>query len=640
MLMRIVDLLVLVFFIVPIPLIVFIQGNFYYYWDYFYSISENDPSTQIYDFIVVGAGSGGSVLANRLTKQNRVLLLESGGDPLWHNYIPVFALEMLDRPQVDWMYKTVPQKFSHFSMENQQSHWPRGKVLGGSSVLNYMLYVRGHELDFNNWANITGDSSWNYKNVLPYFKKSLIYKGDYTKNEKQYGSTPYGYLHVEKRNKGPMRDLISDAARELGLENIDLNGPQRSGIGALEATLKKGSRCSTFTAFLEPILTRKNLDIRRYAHVTKIKIDSAGNARGVWFNRHGRKYFASASKEVVISAGAIDSAKLLLLSGIGPKEHLKEVGIKPKVNLPVGKFLKDHIGVLVGPILIDKPITVFPERDIGLSTFLEYFLNGTGHLTYPSLLDMQGFISTSKVKQLYKDWPDIQLYFSYAGLYENLPMDFSRLTGVKKEIIHKYFSKYIGKHGITVGVALVRPKSYGNLRLKNKDPLTPPLLDPRYLEHPDDIKAFVEGIKFLVDFVEKTKSFQSINASFPDVYWPGCEKYKLRSDQYWECYARHYAFTVYHPIGTCRMGKGVQDPLAVVDSQLRVLKVNGLRVADASIMPEIVNGNTNAPTIMIGEKAADMIRQHWSEQYLICDQFHLIFYYKLQQKQCFYSQLV
>ncbi|ODN05261.1 Glucose dehydrogenase [FAD, quinone] [Orchesella cincta] len=480
---------------------------------------------------LVGGGSSGAVIANRLSKNNKVLLLEAGGDPLWYNYIPVFSLEMLNR------YKY------------HESRWPRGKVLGGSSSLNYMIYARGHELDFNNWANITGDSSWNYKNVLPYFKKSLIYKGEFSKNEKHYGSTPYGSLQVESRNEVLMSDIVTDAAREYGFKDGDLNGPQKSGIGAIEATLKKGSRCSTFTAFLEPILSRKNLHILRYSHVTKIKLDSLGSARGVFFNRHGKKYYVRASKEVVISAGAVDSPKLLMLSGIGPKEHLSELGIKPKVDLPVGKFLKDHIGVLVGPFLFDKPVTTFPERDLGLSTFLEYFVNGTGHLTFPNLLHMHGFISTSKVKQQHQDWPDIQLYFSYAGIYDNMVQDFSGLTGAKKNTLEQYFSNFIGQHGVSIGVALVRPKSYGDLKLQNKDPATPPLLDPRYLEHPDDIKAFVEGIQFVVGFAEKTKSFQSINSRIPDIYFPGCEKHKLKSDEYWECYARHYAFTIFHPIG-------------------------------------------------------------------------------------------
>ncbi|CAG7666064.1 unnamed protein product [Allacma fusca] len=494
-----------------LPLWIVLLNGYNYYYDYLSSQFEDDP-LPVYDFIVVGAGSAGAAIANRLSRNNKVLLLEAGGDPIFPQRIPAFSGPLLHWPQHDWCYKTVPQKYACRGAPNNVSYWPRGKSLGGSSNLNFMLYVRGHPLDYDNWANITGDPSWKYENVLEYFKKSQDYHGIHQNNTKHHAQSAYGNLHIESRNIDdlPLVPEFLQAAKELGFENVDLNGPQKPGFDQFEYVQKKGYRFGTYSAFLNPIMGRKNIRISRYSHVTKIKLDRNNIAVGVWYTRHGVKRFARASKEIIISAGAVDSPKLLMLSGIGPSEHLKSVGVKPRVNLPVGQNLVDHVVTTLPSVIIDKPLTFDPMRDFGLDTIMEYAINGTGFLSLPGAVAAEGFIST-----------------------EN---------------------------------------------------------------------ALIEGIKCI----------------FWDV--------KIMSSGVMDT-------------GSVIMGRP-DDPKTVVDSKLRVLHTRGLRVADASIMPVIVNGNTNAPAIMIGEKAADIIRQYWSEQYLVCPQLSTYaFQRKFTQNKCFYSTI-
>ncbi|OXA42201.1 Glucose dehydrogenase [FAD, quinone] [Folsomia candida] len=322
------NLIVLIAFFGTMPVFIKIQGAFNYYFDYTAALLENE-SGQVYDFIVVGSGSAGAVLANRLSKNNKVLVLEAGGDPLFYNYIPMLSNAMFGRPEVDWLYKTEPQKFSGKSFVNQQFPWPRGKLVGGSSNLNYQVYMRGNPNCYDNWANSTGDPTWKYDNVLPYFKKSLDYHGQFAENKEHYGESAYGFLHVEKRKwVPPLHQTFLDAGKELGYDEVDVNGPQRVGFGPIEVTQKNGERFGTFSAFIKNNLRGKfNLVISRYSHATKLKLDKSGRAVGVWYDRHGVRKFASASKEIIVSGGAIGSPQLLMLSGIGPKKHLESIGV-------------------------------------------------------------------------------------------------------------------------------------------------------------------------------------------------------------------------------------------------------------------------------------------------------------------------
>ncbi|CAG7827384.1 unnamed protein product [Allacma fusca] len=350
-----------------VPIWVVILSSWNYYYDYAVTtLSPGDPG-EVYDYIVVGGGSAGSVVANRLSRNNKILLIEAGGDPIYLHRIPGLAPNLLHRPQVDWMHKTVPQKKSLQGHTDNISRWPRGKLLGGSSNLNYML-------------------------------RSSDYHGDFY-SEKHYGSTGYGSLHVESRDWNPIKNYFLEGGKEMGYPTVDLNGPQKSGFCPLEVTQKNGQRYGTYTAFIKPILDRKNLRISKYSHATKIKLDKNNRAVGVWYLQHGVKKFARVSKEIIVSGGSIDSPKLLMLSGVGPKEHLKQIGIKPRIDLPVGKNLIDHVAVLLLNTFIDSEsgVSFLPERDFNFETVTDYIFKGKGPLTTPLIVLNHAFFSSSEL---------------------------------------------------------------------------------------------------------------------------------------------------------------------------------------------------------------------------------------------------
>ncbi|ODN00432.1 Glucose dehydrogenase [FAD, quinone] [Orchesella cincta] len=599
--------------------------------DYFQTLIDPDPSSDVYDFIVVGAGSAGSAIANRLSKNNKVLLIEGGGNPVALHRIPGIAYEILNNPDVDWMYETIPQKAAAFGLKEKKMRWPRGKSLGGSSNLNYMFYLRGNPLDYENWANITDDATWKYENVLPFFKKSLVYNGRFADNKKHYGQSEYGNLYVEAREYSPFREEFINAGKELGYTEIDANADQRTGFGDVEASIRNGSRWGAYRAFLEPLMYRENLKIAKYSQATKIKIDKTNRATGVFYTHHGQRKFARANKEVIISAGAVDSPKLLLLSGIGPRKHLESLGIRVKVaSEHVGKNLQDHSAVALMPITIDKPLSLMPLRDFTLDQVLKYWMNGTGVFTNPSAAGAQAFISSSIVKKKGVDWPDLQLYMFGAGFSETIVDDFGRVQGYNESVLQPILAPMFGKDGFFILATLVRPHGRGEITLQDKNPFSPPVIDGKYLEHPQDVKVLIEGMKLAVKLVEETKSLGALGAQYQKTPFPQCDHVKWKSDEFWECYIRHFAFSLYHPTSTCTMGK-------VVDSRLRVNGVRGLRVADASIMPVIVNANTNAPAIMIGEKAADFVRDYWASQYEICPSESILM--SDVETKCYYSQL-
>ncbi|CAG7837943.1 unnamed protein product [Allacma fusca] len=559
--MAVSNVIILVTFFASLPFWVVILTSFNYYYDYAATKFSPGDTGEVYDFIVVGGGSAGSVVVNRLSRNNKVLLIEAGGDPIYLHRIPGIAPNLLHRPQVDWMHKTVPQKNALLGHVDNVSRWPRGKILGGSSNLNYMLYVRSHP-------------------------RSSDYHGDFY-SEKHYGSTGYGPLHVESKKWNPLKDYFLEGGKEMGFPTVDLNGPQKSGFCPLEVTQKNGERYGTYTAFIKPILDRKNLRIAKYSHATKIKLDNNNRAVGVWYLQHGVKKFARVSKEVIVSGGTIDSAKLLLLSGIGPKAELKKIGIKPRVDLPVGKNLNDHVAVLMLNILVDSGslVSYMPERDFGIQTFTDYFFQGKGPLSTPLGIVNHAFFSSSEVRKTGIDWPDVQVFASVVGNYENIAADFAATYGFKKELLDKFLGPNLGNDGIIFFPTLGRPLSLGEITLRDKDPLSPPVIDPHYLEHPQDVKALVEGMQFVAKLLQ-TK---------------------------------------------------ISDKRTVVDSKLRVLKTVGLRVADNSIQPALVNANTNAPAIMIGEKAADTIRDFWFQQYEVCDRTERLKYGR--ENKCFYLRL-
>ncbi|OXA50883.1 Glucose dehydrogenase [FAD, quinone] [Folsomia candida] len=514
----------------------------------------------IYDFIIVGGGSAGCVMANRLSENGRftVLLLEAGGDPSLLNSIPELAPYNLHHPPTDWGYKTVPQDNACLSMYNNQLAWPRGKILGGCSSLNWMIYQRGNPKDYNEWVKATGDDEWSYDNLLPFFKKSETYHGSF---------------------------------------------PNR--FYPMDVTIYQGHRESTYRAFLHPILGRENLIVSRYSRVIKINVDEDENgslhAGSVTYVKNDKTLTAKARKEIILSAGAIGTPHLLMLSGIGPSEHLASVGVTPVLDLPgVGQNLQDHVLTLFGPFLLNESISFLTDRDLTYQSVLEYVKNGTGAFSFNQLAGV-GYIATTQ--SVDPNWPDIEFHQTPVGLRQSIAGDFTAVFGLKPSILEALLDPWIGHDANFVMVDLGRPKSTGEIKLASSDPARIPLIDPKYYSHPGDMVAMKEALQFLLEMYEGTDTWQKVGAKLAPGKLQGCEKFEWRSPDYLECYIRHLTFTIYHPCGTCKMGKA-EDPLAVVDTKLRVKGINGLRIVDASVIPIITNANINAPVILLGEKAS------------------------------------
>jgi choline dehydrogenase len=521
----------------------------------------------MFDFIVVGSGSSGCVVANRLTGRGAsVLLLEAGGWDDWTNIrIPAFVDTLMDSP-VDWGYRTVPQT----ELMGRKIFLSRGKCLGGTSSINWMVYMRGNAGDYDHWAQL-GNRGWGYTDVLPYFIRSE--SNDRFRDEYHGGSGPLAVSDHQDRSR--LTELFMQACHEVGLPYTeDFNGARQEGYGYLQATIGKTGRCSTAVAYLRPAMSRKNLAVLTHATVIRVLIER-NRAIGVEYLESGRLQTAYAANEVILSAGAINSPQLLLLSGIGPAAHLTEHGIEVLHDLPgVGGNLHDHFDLLCR-FEIEEPLTVAGMSSAAIAEAEErYLTDGTGPFA-SNLCEAGAFIRCGKPSA----YPDIQIHFGLThgvSYYDGSPPD---------------------RHGFTFDVNLCRPQSRGTIRLQSADPLDRPLIDPRYLSEPVDLDLALTGLKKVIE-IGNARAFREVGA---EQTHPGPE---VNSAQGLVEYIRRTGTTIWHPVGTCKMG---HDPMAVVDDQLRVHGLAGLRVADASIMPAIVSGNTNAPCIMIGEKASDLI---------------------------------
>uniref|UniRef100_A0A0P5TWX8 Glucose dehydrogenase (FAD, quinone) n=1 Tax=Daphnia magna TaxID=35525 RepID=A0A0P5TWX8_9CRUS len=572
-------------------------------------VSDTNEIKIEYDFIVIGAGSSGAVVANRLTEVAdwKVLLLEAGGDETIVSDIPATAF-YLQRTDIDWQYRTVAQSGSCLAFNDNKCNWPRGKVLGGSSVLNYMLYVRGNKRDYDDWE-AKGNTGWSYDDVLPYFIKSEDNRNPYIAANTKYHGTG-GYLTVQEPAwTTPLAAAFVEAGVEMGYENNDGNAAKQTGFMLAQATNRRGRRCSTAKAFLRPIRNRQNLHISMHSHVHKIIIDPVTKqATAVRFEKKGQIYQVNAKKEIIVSAGSVNSPQLLMLSGVGPANHLQSFGIPVIEDLPVGDNLQDHISLGGMVFTVNKPFGSTEARYYTLPALLNYTMNSAGPLASLGGCEGLAWVNT-KYADPSGDFPDIEFHFVSGTPASDSGRSIRFNNGVRDDIWEKYYKPVMDKDMWQVIPMLLRPESTGTIRLASSDPYTAPLIDPKYFSKIQDLNVLIEGTKIGLA-LGKTEAFQKLGSKFYDAIFPGCEQFTPWTDDYWGCFIRHYSQTIYHPAGTCKMGPST-DPTAVVDPQLKVYGIQGLRVVDCSIMPNVVSGNTNAPTIMIGEKASDMIKADW-----------------------------
>ncbi|XP_058821956.1 alcohol dehydrogenase [acceptor]-like [Topomyia yanbarensis] len=484
------------------------------------------------------------------------------------------------------------------------SYWPRGKMLGGCSSMNFMLYVRGNDRDYNGWAE-NGCDGWSWQEVLPYFKKS---ENNVDFEEPAFHAT-FGELAVENiKSSEPLVKVIVDAAIEMGYKKLkDINGAHSIGIVELQGTIVNATRQSAAKSFLLN-LERPNLHVIKRAHVSKIVFEGL-LAKGVQFKLANKLVNAFTKREIVLSAGAINTPQILMLSGIGPRDHLKQMGIKSIADLPVGQNLQDHV-------IVAYFLKLEPSGEVNSDikeNYIQYLLNRSGILTGISGTHLNLFTNTNEEQSQY---PNLQFHYLFFHKNDDFRiLQYLKLMSYEAEINKTIFEASKSHDVVVVWVTLLNPKSVGHLELVNSDSFSKVKIFANFLENPDDTRQLLDGLKLQRKFLQ-TAPLRKHKATELTFDIPECNRHSSDSDEYLKCYVSYFSTTIYHPVGTARMGPD-SDKQAVVDPRLRVRGVKQLRVIDASIMPNIVSGNTNAPSIMIGEKGADLIKSDWQPHGLL-----------------------
>ena len=527
-----------------------------------------------FDYIIVGAGSAGCVLANRLTQDPdvNVLLLEAGGEDNWiWIHIPVGYLYCIGNPRTDWMYRTEPDE----GLNGRSIHYARGKVLGGCSSINAMVYMRGQARDYDEWAAMTGDDSWSWNNVLPIFKRT---EDNWRGSNELHGAG--GEWRVEEqRLSWEILDAFAAAANEIGIPKTDdFNRGTNEGTGKFEVNQRRGVRWNTTKAFLRPIMHRPNLKVMTEALVKKLRLDGR-RVTGIEFNLGREACFAEAKIETLLSAGSIGSAQILQLSGIGAGLHLQSLGIPVNHILPgVGENLQDHLQLRMA-FKVQNVVTMNQIANSWLGKArigLEYLFYKTGPLT----------MAPSQLGVFTRSGPE---YTTPNLEYHVQPLSLDKFG----EPLHRF-------PAFTASVCNLRPTSRGHVRIQSKDPRKAPAIKLNYLSTDIDRQIAADSLKL----TRRIVAANALKKYAPDEFLPGPQ---IATDEQLAQAAGDIGTTIFHPVGTCKMGLE-SDRYAVVDTRLRVHGLTGLRVVDASVMPTITSGNTNSPTIMIAEKASDMIR--------------------------------